>query len=152
MSCCCVLPFFILSLSKYNQFSQSKNCRFMVRWRGTDGKALLQPLAFAGRLCGLQMCLGVKGWVRGLVLTYLFFNHYMLKLVQNYLESNRSHLGNVQCHFGSVRNYLGNIQCHFGSVQSHLGIIQCHLGSVRSHLGIVQCHFGNIRSHFGNNQ
>jgi hypothetical protein len=89
MTRCCVLPFFILSLSKYNQFSQSKCCRFLVRWRGTDGKALLQPLAFAGRLCGLQMCLGVKGWVHGLALTYLFFNHYMLKWVQIYL-------GNVQ--------------------------------------------------------
>ena len=82
MSCCCVLPFFILSLSKYNQFSQSKNFRFLVRWRGTDGKALLQPLAFAGRLCGLQMCLGVKGRVRWLALTYLFFNLHMLKRIQ----------------------------------------------------------------------
>jgi hypothetical protein len=50
----------------------------MVRWRGTDGKALLQPLAFAGRLCGLQMCLGVKGWVRGLALTYRFFSFITL--------------------------------------------------------------------------
>ena len=48
MSLCCVLPFFYLYLSKYNLFSQSKNCRFLMRWHGTDGKALLQPLAFAG--------------------------------------------------------------------------------------------------------
>ena len=120
--------------------------------RVTDGKALLQPLAFAGCLCGLQMCLGVKGWVRGRALTYLFFNLYMLKLVQNYLGSVRNYLGINRSHLGDARNHLGNVQCHLGSVRNHLGIIQCHLGSVRSHLGIVQYHLGYIRSHFGNNQ
>jgi hypothetical protein len=48
MTACCVLPLFYLSLSKYNLFSQSKNCSFMVRWCGTDGKALLQPFGFCG--------------------------------------------------------------------------------------------------------
>jgi len=70
MTRCCVLPLFFLFI--YFQVSQKWHCCCLVQWRGTDGKALLQPLAFVGRLCGMQMCLGEKGWVLGLALKYHF--------------------------------------------------------------------------------
>ena len=87
---CAALSFLYQSLTNIiNQdyFSQSKSCRFIMHWRGTKGKALLQLLDFAGRLCRLQMGLGMKVWAHGFALTYLIFSFIMPYICFNLSKS-----------------------------------------------------------------
>jgi hypothetical protein len=122
-------------------FSQSKYCRFLVRWRGTDGKALLQPLAFAGSLCGLQMCLGVKGWVRGLALTYLFFcftmlfcGYIYLNQSENCLNDSANLLDSGGSHLNDAGNYLNITACQLNDAGNCLNGMRTYLNDAGGYL------------------
>ena len=144
-------------LSKYNRcvlFLSIEEPAFIGVMCGTNGKVLLLPLAFAGCLCGLQMRLGVKGWLRGLDwnclvnnLTVLYADYTELFLIRRYLTNVQNNLIGVQNHLMCDHNHLMTVQSHLTCVHSHLLSVQNHLMIVQGHLTCVHSQLMTVQSH-----